>query len=306
MATSATTLEPAPPQEAPRRRRIPRKATTEPLWVRLLLITIAVGFIAGFLLMPLFIIFKESLLKGIRVYYDALENPHAVSAIKLTLLTAAIVVPLNTLFGVAAAWAISRFSFPGKRALVTLIDLPLWVSPIVAGLMFVILFGRQGLLNSLFWSGGKQVFPILFEPAGIVIATLFVTFPFVARILIPLMQAQGSAEEEAALTLGARGWQTFVYITLPKIKWGLFYGIILCNARAIGEFGAVSAVSGHIQGLTNTIPLHIELMYNSSQMEAAFALASILSMLALLTLVLKSFFGWQAERQAKEALESTP
>ncbi|HSI83511.1 MAG: sulfate ABC transporter permease subunit CysW [Candidatus Methylacidiphilales bacterium] len=288
------------------RRRSPLKATTEPLWFRALLIVTGLTFIALFLLVPLFVVFYEALAKGVEVYWKSFQDPDTAHAIRLTLTVAAIVVPLNTIFGLTAAWAISKFEFPGKRALVTFIDLPLWVSPIVAGLMFVILFGREGLLKAYLWNGTQPVIPILFNTPGIVIATLFVTFPFVARILIPLMQSQGSAEEEAALTLGARGWQVFLYVTLPKIRWGLFYGVILCNARAMGEFGAVSAVSGHIQGKTNTMPLHIQVLAEGySGMEAAFALSSVLSMLALFTLIVKTTVEWSSERQAKNALESS-
>ncbi|HSI85727.1 MAG: sulfate ABC transporter permease subunit CysW [Candidatus Methylacidiphilales bacterium] len=292
-----------PSVSAAPRRRSPLKATTEPAWIRGLLITVTVAFIFCFLVFPLFIVFQESLSRGVQVYWTSLRDPDTAHAVRLTLTVAAIVVPLNTIFGLAAAWAVSKFEFPGKRILVTFIDLPLWVSPVVAGLMFVILFGRNGVLHDFFWNGTRQTIPVLFATPGLVLATLFVTFPFVARILIPLMQSQGSTEEEAAIILGARGWQVFVYVTLPKIRWGLFYGIILCNARAMGEFGAVSAVSGHIAGKTNTIPLQIETLYLNGSMDAAFALSTVLSMLALLTLIVKSVVEWLAALQAKNAID---
>ncbi|MFO1414134.1 MAG: sulfate ABC transporter permease subunit CysW [Burkholderiales bacterium] len=256
----------------------------EPAWVRRLLIGVALAFLAAFLFVPLAFVFVAALSKGLGVYLAAIVEPDALSAIRLTLLTAAIAVPLNLVFGVAAAWAIAKFRFPGKSILITLIDLPFSVSPVIAGLIYVLIFGLQG------WFGGwlqDHDVKVIFAVPGIVLATLFVTFPFVARELIPLMQAQGNEQEEAATVLGARGWQTFWRITLPNVKWGLLYGVILCNARAMGEFGAVSVVSGHIRGLTNTLPLHVEILYNEYQFAAAFACASLLALLALVTLALK-------------------
>ena len=280
----------------PRTARRPRRATEESPVVRWTLIGVAVGFFALFLLLPLVAIFVEGFRRGAAVYFASFTDPVSLSAVRLTLLTAVIAVPANTVFGVAAAWAISRFEFKGKQLLTTLIDLPLWVSPVVAGLIYVLLFGSQGLLGPWLMAHG---FKIIFEPPGIILATVFVTFPFVARGLIPLMQAQGIAEEEAAVTLGARGWQVFWLVTVPKIKWGLVYGIILCNARAIGEFGAVSVVSGHIRGKTNTVPLQIEILYNEYAFSAAFALASLLSALALLTLAVKGYAEWRAREQLR-------
>ncbi|MFT3850261.1 MAG: sulfate ABC transporter permease subunit CysW [Propionivibrio sp.] len=266
-------------------------ATDEPLWVRVLLIGLALAFFGIFLLMPLAAVFAEALKKGWSAYAAGVLNTDAVSAIKLTLLVAAIAVPLNLVFGVAAAWAIAKFEFRGKQFLITLIDLPFSVSPVVSGLIYVLLFGTQG------WFGptlAEYDVKILFAVPGIVLATIFVTFPFVARELIPLMQAQGSEEEEAAIVLGARGWTTFRRVTLPNIKWGLLYGVILCNARAMGEFGAVSVVSGHIRGKTNTMPLQVEILYNEYNFVAAFAVASLLALLALLTLGIKTFIEWRA------------
>ena len=277
--------------------RLPR-VTTEAPWLQKILISIAALFVIIFLLLPLVLIFKEAFSKGISTYLSVFQDSSTQHAIWLTLLTASLVVPLNTLFGIAAAWAIARFEFRGKRLLTSLIDLPLWVSPVVAGLIYTLIFGAQGYLGP--WLMEHNI-RIIFAVPGIVIATLFVTFPFVARGLIPLMQAQGKAEEEAALTLGANGWQVFYHITLPKIKWGLLYGMILCNARAMGEFGAVSVVSGHIRGQTNTTPLHIEILYNEYQFAAAFAVASFLSFLALLTLVLKTYTEWRTAQNLKEA-----
>ncbi len=258
--------------------------TDEPRFVRWLLIAIALGFLTLFLFVPLVFVFFEALKKGIGVYVAAITDPDAVDAIKLTLLTAAISVPLNLVFGVAAAWSIAKFNFRGKNVLTTLIDLPFSVSPVIAGLIFVLLFGLQGWFGP--WLREHDV-KIIFAVPGIVLATVFVTFPFVARELIPLMQAQGTEQEEAATVLGAGGWQTFWRITLPNIKWGLLYGVILCNARAMGEFGAVSVVSGHIRGSTNTLPLQAEILYNEYQFSAAFAVASLLALLALVTLALK-------------------
>lgn len=272
----------------------PLRATEENPWVRRGLIFTALLFFFSFLLFPLITVFAEAFRRGVDVYLATFEDPTAIAAIKLTLITAAIAVPLNTIFGVAAAWAIARFEFRGKQLLTTLIDLPLWVSPVIGGLIYVLLFGSHGFLWPFLQEHGIR---IIFATPGIVIATVFVTFPFVARGLIPLMQAQGVAEEEAAVTLGARGWQIFYYVTLPRIKWGLLYGVILANARAMGEFGAVSVVSGHIRGQTNTVPLHIEILYNEYAFASSFALASLLSVLALITLGLKGFVEWRAREQ---------
>ncbi|MEK7948264.1 sulfate ABC transporter permease subunit CysW [Pigmentiphaga sp. YJ18] len=269
----------------------------EPAWVRRLLLAASLGFLALFLLLPLAVVFSEALKKGWELYAEALIEPDALAAIRLTLLVAAIAVPLNLALGVAAAWAITKFQFRGKQALVTLIDLPFSVSPVVAGLIYVLLFGSHGWLGPLLNANELKV---VYAVPGVVLATLFVTFPFVARELIPLMQAQGSEEEQAALTLGASGWQMFRRVTLPNIKWGLLYGVILCNARAMGEFGAVSVVSGHIRGLTNTIPLHVEILYNEYAYQASFAVASVLALLALVTLVLKSVVEWRGGRQLKD------
>ena len=266
-------------------------ATSEPFWVRVLLIALALAFFGIFLLMPLAVVFTEALKKGWAAYAAGIASPDAISAIKLTLLVAGIAVPLNLIFGVAAAWAIAKFEFRGKQVLITLIDLPFSVSPVVSGLIYVLLFGAQGWFGPLL---ADTDIKILFAVPGIVLATIFVTFPFVARELIPLMQAQGSDEEEAAVVLGASGWTTFRQITLPNIKWGLLYGVILCNARAMGEFGAVSVVSGHIRGLTNTMPLQVEILYNEYNFVAAFAVASLLALLALLTLGIKSLIEWRA------------
>ncbi len=273
--------------------------TTEPVWVRLLLFGIAIAFLALFILLPLAAVFTEALRKGFGAYFTAIVEPDAIAAIQLTLLAALIAVPLNLVFGVAAAWAIAKFRFRGKGLLITLIDLPFSVSPVVAGLIYVLVFGAQGWLGPWLKENDMQV---IFALPGIVLATVFVTFPFVARELIPLMQSQGSEEEEAALTLGAGGLTTFLRVTLPNIKWALLYGVILCNARAMGEFGAVSVVSGHIRGETNTIPLHVEILYNEYQFAAAFAVASILAFLALATLAIKSFIEWREERSQYEAV----
>lgn len=271
------------------------RATSEPLWVRLALIGLTLTFLSLFLFVPLAAVFAEALRKGWETYLSALVNPDALSAVKLTFIAAAIAVPLNLVFGVAAAWAIAKFEFKGKSLLITLIDLPFAVSPVIAGLIYVLIFGLQG------WFGEWLIdhdFKVIFAIPGIVLATIFVTFPFVARELIPLMQAQGKDEEEAALVLGASGWQILWRVTLPNIKWGLLYGVILTNARAMGEFGAVSVVSGHIRGLTNTMPLHVEILYNEYNYAAAFAVASLLALLALVTLVLKTTVEWQATRSA--------
>ncbi len=271
-----------------------KRYTHEPFWVRWGLILFALAFLGLFLFVPLAAVFSQALQHGFGAYLKALTDSEAMSAIRLTLITAAIAVPLNLVFGVAASWAIAKFNFPGKSVLITLIDLPFAVSPVISGLIFILLFGAQGLFGE--WLAEHDV-QIIFAVPGIVLATIFVTFPFVARELIPLMQAQGSEEEFAALTLGASGWQTFRRVTLPNIKWGLFYGVILCNARAMGEFGAVSVVSGHIRGATNTIPLQVEILYNEYNFVAAFAVASLLTLLALLTLALKTFVEWKS-RQA--------
>ncbi|SFI91366.1 sulfate transport system permease protein [Paenibacillus sp. UNC496MF] len=271
------------------------KHINESLVVRIVLIGISLLFLGFVVLLPLISVFVEAFKKGADVYFAALRDPDALSALKLTLLTAVIAVPLNTAFGVAAAWAISKFRFRGKNVLITLIDLPFAVSPVISGLVFILLFGAQGFLGP--WLSDHNV-QIVFALPGIVLATTFVTFPFVARELIPLMQAQGVQEEEAAASLGAKGWQIFWRVTLPNIKWGLLYGVILCNARAMGEFGAVSVVSGHIRGETNTLPLHIEILYNEYQFSASFAVASLLVMLAVITLVVKSFIEWRTAKQA--------
>jgi sulfate/thiosulfate transport system permease protein len=272
-------------------------ATMESAWVRAALIGIALTFLTLFLFVPLAAVFAEALKKGWDTYLQAIVEPDAWSAIKLTLLTAAIAVPLNLVFGVAAAWTIAKFEFRGKNILLTLIDLPFSVSPVISGLIYVLLFGAQGWFGP--WLREHDI-KILFAVPGIVLATIFVTFPFVARELIPLMQSQGNEEEEAALVLGASGWKTFRHVTLPNIKWGLLYGVILCNARAMGEFGAVSVVSGHIRGETNTIPLQVEILYNEYNFAAAFAVASLLALLALVTLVLKSFIEWRMQQQGAE------
>jgi sulfate transport system permease protein len=275
-------------------KRISERATTEPRWVRWALIAVALTFLAVFVVLPLAVVFATALQKGLSTYVESIKDPMALSAIRLTFLAAAIAVPLNLVFGVAAAWAIAKFDFPGKQVLITLIDLPFSVSPIVSGLIFVLIFGLQGWFGP--WLNDHDI-KIIFAVPGIVLATIFVTFPFIARELIPLMQVQGTEEEEAALTLGASGWQTFRRVTLPNIKWGLLYGVILCNARAMGEFGAVSVVSGHIRGLTNTMTLHIEILYNEYHSVAAFAVASLLALLALVTLALKSIVEWRVKQQ---------
>ncbi len=264
---------------------------SEPRAVRWVLTGTALAFLVLFLFLPLVVVFTEALQKGLGVYVSAIREPVALAAIRLTLLVTVLVVPLNAAFGVAAAWAIAKFEFRGKNLLTTLIDLPFSVSPVISGMVFVLLFGAQGLAGPWLLARGVKV---IFALPGIVLATLFVTFPLVARELIPLMRSQGNDEEAAALTLGAGGWQTFFRISLPKIKWGLLYGVVLCAARATGEFGAVSVVSGHIRGVTNTIPLHVEILYNEYQFAAAFAVASLLTLLAVLTLVVKGIIEWRA------------
>jgi sulfate transport system permease protein len=271
-------------------------ATTEPAWVKWLLIGIALGFLALFLFVPLAIVFAEAFKKGVDVYVAAITDPDAVSAIKLTLIAAGISVPMNLVFGVAAAWCIAKFDFRGKNVILTLIDLPFSVSPVISGLIYVLVFGLQGWFGE--WLRDHDL-KVIFAVPGIVLATVFVTFPFVARELIPLMQAQGTEQEEAARVLGANGWQIFRRVTMPNIKWALLYGVILCNARAMGEFGAVSVVSGHIRGTTNTMPLHIEILYNEYQFAASFAVASLLAGLALVTLVLKFVVEQRVKSQLK-------
>lgn len=297
MSTSSSLLTTQTSQYSNYQNKVARsRATSEPAWVRWTLITIVLLFLGLFLIVPLAAVFTEALRKGFDTYITALVDPDALSSIKLTLIAAAIAVPLNLVFGVAAAWAIAKFEFRGKSILITLIDLPFAVSPVIAGLIYVLIFGLQG------WAGSTLLdhdIKVIFAIPGIVLATIFVTFPFVARELIPLMQAQGKDEEEAGLVLGASGWQILWRITLPNVKWGLLYGVILTNARAMGEFGAVSVVSGHIRGLTNTLPLHVEILYNEYNYAAAFAVASLLAILALVTLVLKSFIEWKVARNAE-------
>ncbi|MFZ6645889.1 sulfate ABC transporter permease subunit CysW [Undibacterium sp. TJN25] len=293
-ATEPPTKPAARPQAPAARRTDPvptLSATVEPFWVRVLLITIGLAFLTLFLFVPLAAVFAEAFKKGWRVYLAAISEDDALSAIRLTLIAAGIAVPLNLVFGVAAAWTIAKFNFRGKSILLTLIDLPFSVSPVISGLIYVLLFGAQGWFGE--WLRDHEI-KILFAVPGIVLATIFVTFPFVARELIPLMESQGSEEEEAALVLGASGWRTFWHVTLPNVKWGLLYGVILCNARAMGEFGAVSVVSGHIRGETNTLPLQVEILYNEYNFSAAFAVASLLTLLALLTLALKSIVEWRS------------
>jgi sulfate/thiosulfate transport system permease protein len=279
-----------------------RAAVRDSLGIRLGLILVAILFLAVFVLVPLIVVFTEALKKGLGVYFASLTEPAALSAIELTLFVAAIAVPANLLFGVAAAWAIAKFDFPGKSLLITLIDLPFAVSPVIAGLIYILIFGAQGWLGPFLQEHNIK---IVFAVPGIVLATIFVTFPFVARELIPLMQAQGSEEEQVALSLGASGWQTFWRVTLPNVRWGLLYGVLLCNARAMGEFGAVSVVSGHIRGLTNTIPLHVEILYNEYKFSAAFAVASLLALLSLVTLLIKSIATWNVSASAQLREPST-
>ena len=271
-----------------------RDATREPTWVKVTLITIALIFFLSCLILPLILVFVEAFKQGVAVYFQALVNPDTLSAVKLTLLTAAIAVPLNVVFGVAAAWCVAKFNFRGKAILTTIIDMPFSVSQVIAGLMIVLIFGSQGWFGS--WLIDNDI-KILYATPAIVLATIFITVPFVARELIPLMEAQGTEEEEAAIVLGASGWQTFWNVTLPNIKWGLIYGVILCNARAMGEFGAVSVVSGHIRGETNTLPLHVEILYNEYTFSAAFAVSSLLALLAIFTLILKTWVEIRQEKQ---------
>ncbi|MGA2410819.1 MAG: sulfate ABC transporter permease subunit CysW [Candidatus Binataceae bacterium] len=275
-----------------------RRATAEQPLTRALLIGTALGFLALFLFIPLAAVFSEALAKGFGVYLASITDPEALSAIKLTLLAAGIAVPLNLIFGLAAAWSITRFEFPFKNLLTTLIDLPFAVSPVISGLIYVLMFGAQGLLGPFLIAHNIR---IIFAVPGIVLATIFVTFPFIARELIPAMEASGTDEEEAAITLGASGWQTFFRVTVPKVRWALLYGIVICNARAMGEFGAVSVVSGHIRGLTDTMPLYVEILYNDYQFTASFAVASLLTLLALLTLIAKRLLGGDAAELPLEA-----
>lgn len=276
------------------------RTTTENLLIRWLLIGIAMTFLGLMLVIPLIAVFAKALEGGLALYFKAILEPDALAAIQLTLLTVVFAVPLNAFFGLAAAWAIAKFDFSGKNFLITLIDLPFAVSPVIAGLVFVFLFGKPGI----FWPWLSEYgLKIIFAPPGIILATVFVTFPFIARELIPLMQSQGTTEEEAALTLGASGWKTFWYITLPNIKWALLYGVILTSARAVGEFGAVSVVSGHIRGSTNTLPLHVEILYNEYQFVAAFAVASLMTLIAVFTLLVKNFVEWKVSQQMKKATE---
>jgi len=278
-----------------------RPAISEPPWVKWLLIGVALAFLGLFLAVPLAGVFVEAFRKGVGTYLASFRDPAAIAAVKLTLLVAAIAVPANCVFGLAASWAIAKFNFIGKNVLTTLIDLPFAVSPVISGMIYVLLYGLHGWLGP--WLAEHDV-QIVFAVPGIVLATLFVTFPFVAREVIPLMQAQGTEDEEAAITLGASGWQTFWRVTLPNVKWALLYGVILCNARAMGEFGAVSVVSGHIRGKTNTMPLHVEILYNEYNFVAAFAVASVLALLALVTLALKAFVEWRSRRPAANPLEA--
>jgi sulfate/thiosulfate transport system permease protein len=291
------------PSTATRARTLRSNPTAESAWVKWSLIALALALVFLFLVLPLAAVFTEALRKGLPVYWEALQEPDAWSAIRLTLLTAAIAVPMNLVFGVAAAWAIAKYEFRGKAFLTTLVDLPFSVSPVVAGLVYVLMFGANGWFGP--WLQAHDL-KIVFAVPGIILATVFVTFPFIARELIPLMQAQGTDEEQAAQVLGASGWQTFWHVTLPNIKWGLIYGVILCNARAMGEFGAVSVVSGHIRGQTNTMPLHVEILYNEYQSVAAFAVASLLALLALVTLAIKTAVEWQFEREERAAAELPP
>ncbi|WP_410860823.1 sulfate ABC transporter permease subunit CysW [Peribacillus sp. SIMBA_075] len=277
---------------------ITRNTTKEPKSIQWVLISIVLLFLTLFLVVPLIAIFVKAFEKGAEAYFAAIAHPDTLAAIKLTLIVVLITLPLNAIFGIVAAWTITKYDFKGKNFLITLIDLPFSVSPVIAGLIFVLLFGLHGTLGPLLQTFDIKV---IFSIPGIVIASIFITFPFIARELIPLMQSQGTSEEEASLTLGAGGFKTFWYVTLPNIKWGLLYGIILCNARIIGEFGAVSVVSGHIRGMTNTMPLHIEILYNEYQFSAAFAVASLMSIFAIITLIIKSFIEWKTDFKSTKA-----
>ena len=289
MADLATAANTYTERRKAQRPRVPLPLTESPA-VRTALIAVALAFLVLFLILPLTVVFTEAFRRGIRAYAAAIAEPEAIAAIRLTVITAIIVVPLNAAFGISAAWAITKFEYAGKNLLITLIDIPFSISPVIGGMLFVLLFGMQGMLGPWLTAHGLQ---IAFAVPGVIVATLFVTLPFVARELIPLMQKQGTEQEEAAFMLGARGWQTLVRVTVPNIKWGLLYGILLCNGRAIGEFGAVAVISGHISGLTNTMPLHVEVLYNDYAFAAAFAVASLLTLMALATLVLKSFLEWR-------------
>ena len=279
-----------------------QRTLSEPAWVRWTLTSIALAFLALFLVLPLVAVFVEALAKGFGAYFESFNNADAWHAIKLTLIVTVIAVVANSIFGLLAAWALTKFEFWGKSIVLTLIDLPFAVSPVISGLIFILLFGMQGLLGE--WMSDNNLPAIIFNVPGIVLATMFITFPFVARELIPIMQSQGTEEEEAARVLGASGWKTFWHVTLPNVKWGLLYGVILCSARAMGEFGAVSVVSGHIRGQTNTLPLHIEIAYNEYQFVAAFACASVLTLLALVTLVAKSIVEWRIQHTMELAAKS--
>ncbi len=279
------------------------RATEEPAWVRWLLTAIALSFLALFLVLPLAVVLVGAFEQGLTVWAAAITEPDAVAAIRLTLIVVVVAVPLNLVFGLAVAWAVARFEFRGKSLLVTVIDLPFAISPVVVGLMFVILLGRHGPLGQWLMVHGVQ---IIFAVPGIILVIVFGTLPFVARELIPLMQAQGSEEEESSLTLGASGWKTFWHVTLPNVKWGVIYGVILCNARAMGEFGAVAIVSGRIRGETNTLPLHIEVLYNEYMFTAAFAVSSLLAALAIVTIVVKSYVEWRDEKQQRQAAADGP
>src|SRR5712675_1717912 len=293
-----TLSSPRPPAVEPK-----NPATQDPPLVRLALISIALLFLGLFLFIPVIAVFAQALSSGLRAYLAAIVDPEARSAIRLTLMTAAIAVPLNVGFGIAASWAIARFDFPGKQSLLTLIDIPFSVSPVIAGMMFVLLLGVRAPLGGWLYDHGIK---IIFAEPGIVLATIFVTFPLAARELIPIMQAVGSEQEEAAIVLGAGGWQTFLRVTLPNVKWGLLYGMVLCNARAMGEFGAVSVVSGHIRGHTNTMPLYVEILYNDYQYAASFAVASLLTLLALLTLIAKSLLARRSQPSREEPQPKQP
>ena len=303
-AADGSVAAPAPRLEITRAQPVKaqRNLRTEPGPIRFIIIALAVTFLSVFVVLPLVVVFASAFSKGIGAYFAALAEPEALAAIELTLLIAAVSVTLNLVFGVIAAWAISKFEFTGKTFLITLIDLPFSISPVISGLVFVLLFGAQGYFGA--WLQAHN-FHILFAVPGIALATIFVTFPFVARALIPLMQEQGTQEEEAAISLGASGLQTFFRVTLPNIKWGLLYGVLLCNARAMGEFGAVSVVSGHIRGETNTMPLQVEILYTEYNFAAAFAVASLLALLALVTLVVKTFIAWRLNESIADDVRTT-